>query len=107
MLVPTGIRAIMDEGQFLALAPRSGLGFKYRLQLDNTLGIIDADYAQSKNEGHIMAKITNDSREFRTCTIDAGSAFMQGILMRYETMEREETPVKERDGGFGSTDAHV
>lgn len=104
VIVPTGIRAVMDEFQFLMIVPRSGLGFKFRLQLDNSVGIIDADYAGSDNEGHIMAKITNDSKEFRTCRIDAGQAFMQGILMRYETMEREETPTKERNGGFGSTD---
>ena len=29
--------------------PRSGLGFKYRLQLNNTVGIIDSDYYNSDN----------------------------------------------------------
>ena len=42
--VPTGIRARIDEGWVLKLYPRSGLGFKYRLQMNNTVGIIDSDY---------------------------------------------------------------
>lgn len=61
--VPTGIRAEMDEGWVLTCYPRSGLGFKYRMQLDNTVGVIDSDYFYSDNEGHILAKITNDSQE--------------------------------------------
>ena len=59
--IPTGIRAEMQEDWVLKLYPRSGLGFKYRLQLNNTVGIIDSDYFYSDNEGHIFAKITNDS----------------------------------------------
>ena len=39
--IPTGIRVSINEGWFLAIFPRSGLGFKYRLQLNNTVGIID------------------------------------------------------------------
>ena len=58
--VPTGIRAKMEDNYVLKLYPRSGLGFKYRLQLNNTVGIIDSDYYYSDNEGHIFAKITND-----------------------------------------------
>ena len=61
--VPTGIRAKMEDNWVLKLYPRSGLGFKYRLQLNNTVGIIDSDYYYSDNEGHIFAKITNDSNE--------------------------------------------
>ena len=35
--IPTGIRCRIDEGWWLGCFPRSGLGFKYRLQLDNTV----------------------------------------------------------------------
>ena len=63
ILLPTGIRCEMKENQVLLLFPRSGMGFKYRLQLNNTVGVIDSDYFYSDNEGHIMAKITNDSNE--------------------------------------------
>ena len=53
----TGIRARIDDGWVLKLYPRSGLGFKYRLQLNNTVGIIDSDYFYSDNEGHILQNL--------------------------------------------------
>ena len=59
--VPTGIRAEMECDWVLKIYPRSGLGFKYRLQLNNTVGIIDSDYFYSDNEGHIFIKITYDT----------------------------------------------
>lgn len=100
--VPTGIRAEMDEGWVLTCYPRSGLGFKYRMQLDNTVGVIDSDYFYSDNEGHIQAKITNDSQEGKTLTIPAGTGFMQGIFLEYGiTVDDEEGDV--RNGGLGST----
>lgn len=100
--VPTGIRAEMEEDWVLKLYPRSGLGFKYRLQLNNTVGIIDSDYFYSDNEGHIMAKITNDSREGKTLEIHAGMGFMQGIFLEYGiTVDDDASGI--RNGGFGST----
>ena len=61
--IPTGIRCEMNERWVLCIYPRSGLGFKFRLQLNNTVGIIDSDYFYSDNEGHIFIKITNDTNE--------------------------------------------
>ena len=82
--------------------PRSGLGFKFRLQLNNTVGIIDSDYFYSDNEGHIFAKITNDSKEGKTLTVEVGQGFMQGIFMPFGiTVDDEVTAI--RNGGFGST----
>lgn len=100
--IPTGIRAEMEEGWVLKLYPRSGLGFKYRLQLNNTVGIIDSDYFYSDNEGHIFTKITNDSNEGREMTVNAGEGFMQGIFLEYGiTVDDDAEGV--RNGGFGST----
>ncbi len=100
--IPTGIRAEMEEGWVLTCYPRSGLGFKYRMQLDNTVGVIDSDYFYSDNEGHIQAKITNDSQEGKTLTIPAGTGFMQGIFLEYGiTVDDEAKEV--RNGGLGST----
>ena len=100
--IPTGIRAEMEADWVLKLYPRSGLGFKYRLQLNNTVGIIDSDYFYSDNEGHIFAKITNDSREGKTVEIPAGTGFMQGIFLEYGiTLDDEATEVSNE--GFGST----
>lgn len=100
--IPTGIRVRIAEGWLLLLYPRSGLGFKYRLQLDNTVGIIDSDYYNSDNEGHIFAKITNDTRDGKTVTIPAGTAFMQGVFTEYGVTEDDDADGI-RNGGFGST----
>ena len=100
--VPTGIRANMEEGWVLQIFPRSSLGFKFRLQLNNTVGIIDSDYFYSDNEGHIFAKITNDTNEGKVVELQAGTGFMQGIFVEYGiTLDDEVTAV--RNGGFGST----
>lgn len=100
--IPTGIRAQMEEGWVLKLYPRSGLGFKYRLQMNNTVGIIDSDYFYSDNEGHIFVKMTNDSKEGKTVEIAVGTGFAQGIFLEYGiTVDDEAAGV--RNGGFGST----
>jgi len=104
ILLPTGVRARMDEGWALFLYPRSGLGFKYRLQLNNTVGVIDSDYFGAKNEGHIMLKLTNDSNEGRVLVVRAGDAVAQGVFMPFGiTVDDDATA--ERTGGFGSTSA--
>ncbi|HIX68148.1 MAG TPA: deoxyuridine 5'-triphosphate nucleotidohydrolase [Candidatus Anaerostipes excrementavium] len=100
--IPTGIRASMEEGWVLCIFPRSGLGFKYRLQMNNTVGIIDSDYYFSDNEGHIFVKLTNDTNENRTVTVKQGNGIVQGIFLPFGiTRDDEEEGV--RNGGFGST----
>ena len=100
--IPTGIRVWIDDGWVLKLYPKSGLGFKFRLQLNNTVGIIDSDYYGSDNEGHIQVKLTNDSREGKTVEVEAGTGFSQGIFVEYGiTVDDEADEV--RNGGFGST----
>lgn len=100
--IPTGIRVRIDEGWVLKCYPRSGLGFKYRLQMNNTVGIIDSDYYNSDNEGHIFCKLTNDSNEGKSVTIDCGIGFMQGIFVEYG-ITLDDDADKARNGGFGST----
>lgn len=100
--IATGIRVRMDQDWVLMCFPRSGLGFKFRMQLNNTVGIIDSDYYGSDNEGHIFAKITNDSKEGKTLSVKAGDAFMQGIFMQYGLTEDDDV-TDIRNGGFGST----
>lgn len=139
--IPTGIRWICEDeelvqygtrfGFYLHLVPRSSLGCKYRLQLSNTVGIIDADYWKSDNGGHILVDIyrpsmlevvkswyTNDENgilnmvsfpkrghdafDNEVLTIEAGSAFVQGIIQPYVKLP-EYTRKEVRNGGFGST----
>ena len=102
--IPTGIRVEMQPEWVLKCYPRSGLGFKFRLQLNNTVGIIDSDYFYSDNEGHMFIKVTNDSREGKTVELGQGAGFAQGIFIPYGiTADDECSDV--RNGGFGSTDA--
>ena len=104
VLIPSGIRCKMNKDYVLVVAPKSGLGFKYRTQLDNTIGIIDSDYYNSDNEGHIMIKLTNDSRDGKTLKVEAGKAVCQGIFLKYGiTVDDAATGV--RNGGFGSTNS--
>ena len=100
--IPTGIRVEMDQEWVLKCYPRSGLGFKFRLQLNNTVGIIDSDYFYSDNEGHIQIKLTNDSREGKCLEVKEGTGFAQGIFLEYGITVDDET-TEERNGGFGST----
>lgn len=100
--IPTGIRVRMEDGWVLKCYPRSGLGFKYRLQMNNTVGIIDSDYYYSDNEGHIFCKVTNDTNEGMRIEIGQGTGFMQGIFVEYGiTFDDEVEDI--RNGGFGST----
>lgn len=100
--IPTGIRAYMEEGWVLKNYPRSGLGFKFRLQLNNTVGIIDSDYYYSSNEGHIMCKITNDTNENKVISVKKGDGFIQGIFIEYG-ITFDDNVSEIRDGGLGST----
>lgn len=100
--IPTGIKVHIEDGWVLAIFPRSGLGFKYRLQLNNTVGIIDSDYINSDNEGHIFLKITNDSNENKTVSVLKGNGFAQGLFLQFGICVDDEV-FEKRNGGFGST----
>lgn len=100
--IPTGIRVWMEEEWVLKCYPRSGLGFKYRLQLNNTVGIIDSDYFNAKNEGHIFIKMTNQNRQGRNLSVAAGEGFAQGIFLPFGITQDDDADGC-REGGFGST----
>ena len=98
--IPTGIRCPMDPGWVLMLCPRSGLGVKYGTRLTNTVGVIDSDYAQAANEGHIQVFMTAE----KEVALEAGDRFCQGIFLRYGWTEDDSGSAEEqRTGGFGST----
>ena len=98
--VPTGIRCFIEEGYVLHIYPRSSLGFKYQMTLANTVGIIDADYYNALNEGHIIVALVN--RGNKEINIKKGDRFVQGIFYKFYTAEEEEI-TKVRTGGFGSS----
>lgn len=102
--IATGVRVRIDApGWFLGILPRSGHGFKYRLQLDNTMGVIDADYYNADNEGHMFIKITNDGKQGKELHIEKGQGLAQGIFLPFG-ITMDDTADTKRTGGFGSTD---
>lgn len=112
ILIPTGIKCKMDDKLVLMLYPRSSYGIKYGMQIVNTVGIIDADYYNNKdNEGHIMIKLffnpfshsmgTIESRN--TWRFNAGDKFVQGVFTKYYISTEEADVTTERTGGIGST----
>lgn len=129
IVIPTGIRCKMDEKTVMLVFPRSGMGFKNRLGLANTIGVIDADYYNADNYGHIMIKlvyngdkytetiflnsstssktISKKNKKFkRILTIDANQAFAQAIFTPYLHDRKESIDNMDmRKGGFGSTDS--
>ena len=132
IVIPTGIRAnILNPDWFLMLAPRSGLGFKYRVSMANTVGIVDSDYYGSKNYGHIMAEIIYDGFDYKwdpryvsntknddsmifslrehiqiinpQLSFSASESIFQGIFIPYGTAKSSADVSTKRVGGFGST----
>lgn len=104
--IATGVRWVCekeggDRDKALLIVPRSGLGFKYGIRLSNTVGVIDADYCDSDNEGHIIISMVNPSDA--AVPLEEGKPFAQGIVVRYEVPEGAASD-EARNGGFGSTD---
>ncbi len=102
--VCTGIRAKLDPGTFLMIVPRSSLGVKYDFRLDNTVGIIDEDYYNADNEGHIMLHFSTGDFDYHKHETKflAGTKIAQGIILPYLTAENDQA-TGTRTGGFGST----
>lgn len=99
--IPTGIKCQIDLGVMLQLYPRSGLGFKFTMRLNNTVGIVDNDYYDNiDNEGHIFIKITNEGKKH--LSVDANKAFAQGIFVPFLLTVDDEVN-ETRVGGIGST----
>ena len=103
MKIPTGIRVELDSDKVLFCVPRSGLGFKYGLELCNTIGVIDADYSGSDNEGHIWVELHYpEYLNNTTLEIKKGEAMFQGIILPYFKVEDDNVETI-RNGGQGST----
>ena len=102
LIIPTGIRVYMKNDEVLKIYPRSGLGFKYHMSLENTVGIIDSDYYYSDNEGHIFIKIHNGGN--KSISVKQGEAFAQGVFQQFLLVDGDNfEDGKIRNGGFGST----
>lgn len=104
IVIPTGIKMQLMPFCFLAIYPRSSFGFKYKMRLDNTVGIIDSDYYNNKdNEGHIMIKVTCEKNLEKPVCLGQGTKFAQGIITYFGTIYDDNPCDIERTGGIGST----
>ena len=89
----------MPKDMFLEIVPRSGVGFKTGVRLANQVAIIDADYTESLNEGHIILKFLSG---FNSLEVRAGDRIVQGIFLKYNTTD-DDNVTDIRVGGIGST----
>ena len=92
-LIKTGIKAYMQDDEFLALYNRSSNPKKKGLILANSVGIPD-------NDGHIMFAFYNIKEE--DVVIKKGEAIGQGIFQKFFAIDNDSAE-GERVGGFGST----
>ncbi|MCM1232290.1 MAG: hypothetical protein NC489_19380 [Ruminococcus flavefaciens] len=88
--------------QFLSGCTNTFKTGSYRMQLDNSVGVVDSDYFNSSNEGHIFAQFTNDSKNGKILEIKRGDGFMQGLFTPYGIVV-DDNVTAVRNGGFGST----
>ncbi len=100
--IPTGICCEMYDGWVLMLFPRSSLGFKYGLGMANHTGIVDSDYCEADNEGHIFVELVNDSMLAKDIVFRSGDKFCQGVFLPYGTT-LDDKAIDTRHGGMGST----
>lgn len=103
VLVPTGVKAYMEEDEYLGMHIRSSMAVKKSLCLVNNVGIIDSDYYNNPdNEGHIMLALINKGTQ--ALQLAKGERIAQGIFTKFLIADGDSKETKaERGGGFGST----
>ena len=99
--IPTGIRCNIKKDYVMLIFPRSSLGVKKGLFIMNTIPVIDSDYYNSDNEGHIFICIKNTSES--VMKLNMGENIVQAVFLKYG-ITYDDNAVQKRDGGFGSTD---
>ena len=101
-LIWTNIKAYMAEDEVLKLYVRSSVGIKKGLMLKNVTGIVDSDYySNTGNDGNIGLALYNTTDE--AVVIEKGERLVQGIFMKYLTVDNDTFLKNERTGGIGSS----
>ncbi|TNF01491.1 MAG: dUTP diphosphatase [Gammaproteobacteria bacterium] len=98
--VPLGFAAEVPEGHVALLLPRSSAGAKKGLELNNTCGVIDADY---RGEWIAFLRIKNSE----SLHWDQGERLLQVLIVpaasvNFEVVD-ELSSTDRGEGGFGST----
>lgn len=101
VLVKTGVKAYMQDDEYLMLCNRSSNPKKKKLIVPNGVGIADADYTDNPdNEGELGFLFYNLSNE--TVVIEKGDKIGQAIFQRYLITD-DDNAEGIRNGGWGST----
>lgn len=98
--IPTGIRCKMNEDYVMLVFPRSSLGIKKGMVILNTVPVIDSDYYNADNEGHIFICIKNTSDKL--LVLNKNDAITQAVFVSFGVADDKEITT-ERLGGIGST----
>ena len=98
--IPTGYKATFGNDEMLMILVRSSMGFKYNVRMTNQVGIIESDYNNIDNEGHMFVSLQNEGdRDF---VVKKGEGYAQGIFTKFLICD-DDVITNERKGGLGST----
>lgn len=101
-LIPTGVKAYMNDGEVLLLFARSSMAKKYGLRMSNSVAVIDKGFYNNKsNEGHIT--FLYDNITDKEVIIEKHTRIGQGIFMQFLPIDNIEVLSQERTGGYGSS----
>lgn len=120
--IPTGIRVKMLKDEWnLFMFPKSR-NVKSSIRMSNTIGLIDGDYYDAENEGHIIIYLempvnhqdnlpkvslfgTQLEKVRKPIHYEVGQGFIQGTFLEVGlTTDDDQIEKDDRTGGFGSTD---
>ena len=101
-LIPTGLKAYMQNDEVLLIVPRSSGPKKQGISFPHNVGVVDSDYYNnSDNEGHIFIQCIN--LKDKDVVIKKGETIGQAIFQKYLIVDNDQADGI-RSGGFGSTD---
>ena len=101
-LIPTGLKAIMNDDDMMLIISRGSTPIKHGLVLPNSIAVIDADYYENPdNDGHFYIQVLNIRS--KPYVVKKGTAIAQAIFVKY-LITNDDAGAGERLGGFGSTD---
>lgn len=101
-IVPTGIKAYMEDDEVLYLHIRSSVAFKRGVRMLNSIGVIDADFVDNPdNEGEISLGLLSHNDDI--VHIQKGERIAQGVFHKFLITD-DDNAEGQRVGGIGSTD---
>lgn len=102
-MYPLGFAAAIPKGYVGLILPRSGVGAKYGVELNNTCGVIDSDY-RGEWAASLKLKETGRTPEI---VFKAGERLLQLLVVPTfqvtPTLVEELSTTDRHVGGFGST----